>query len=206
MKPVLYPRRARQGNAGGDRDVPGLDTGCHAYGVEVGVAKASVLVRDAQDDDLPAILAIHNDAVLNSTAIWSVHPADLANRAAVLAERRARGYAFLVASDRGEVLGYATFGDFRPHDGYHRTVEHSIYVVEAHRRRGVARALFPPLLDAARALGKHAMVGGVDATNAGSVALHERFGFRAVGLLPQVGFKFGRYLDLLFMQKMLDEA
>jgi L-amino acid N-acyltransferase YncA len=164
----------------------------------------TLLVRNAQHSDLPAILAIHNDAVLNTTAIWSVHPADLANRAAVLAERRARGYAFLVAAEGDAVLGYATFGDFRPHDGYFRTVEHSIYVDAAHRRRGVARALFPPLLEAATALGKHAMVGGIDATNQGSVALHEAFGFKAVGLLPQVGFKFGRYLDLLFMQKILD--
>lgn len=170
------------------------------------MAEASFLIRDAKDRDLPGILAIHNDAVLNSTAIWSVHPADLANRAAVLAERRARNYPFLVAAEGDAVLGYATFGDFRPHDGYFRTVEHSIYVDAAQRRRGIARALFPPLLDAARALGKHVMVGGVDATNAGSIALHEQFGFKAVGLLPQVGFKFGRYLDLLFMQRMLDEA
>jgi L-amino acid N-acyltransferase YncA len=144
--------------------------------------------------------------VLNSTAIWSVHPADLANRAAILAERRARNYPFLVACTADDVLGYATFGDFRPHDGYYQTVEHSIYVATAHRRRGAARALFPPLLAAAQKLEKHVMIGGIDATNAGSVALHEAFGFKAVGLLPQVGFKFGRYLDLLFMQKILDES
>jgi L-amino acid N-acyltransferase YncA len=163
-----------------------------------------LIVRAATEDDLPAILEIHNDAVRKTTAIFSVHPADLANRRQVLIERQTKGYAFLVATDGEELHGYATFGDFRPHDGYFKTVEHSIYVHEAHQRRGVARALMPPLIEAARGIGKHAMVGGIDATNAGSIALHEAFGFEKVGLLPQVGFKFGRYLDLLFMQKILD--
>jgi L-amino acid N-acyltransferase YncA len=162
------------------------------------------LIRPAGEADLPAILAIHNHAVLHTTAIWSVRPVDLANRRAVLAERQAKGYAFLAAVEGDVLLGYATFGDFRPHDGYFKTVEHSIYVHPDHQRRGVARALMPPLIDAARQIGKHAMVGGIDATNAGSIALHEAFGFDKVGLLPQVGYKFGRYLDLLFMQKVLD--
>lgn len=163
----------------------------------------TLTIRDATDSDLPAVLAIHNDAVLNTTAIWSVHPVDLANRRQVLSERRDKGYAFLIAVEGDTLLGYATFGDFRPHDGYFKTVEHSIYVAKAFQRRGVARALMPPLIAAADRIGKHAMVGGIDAANAGSIALHEAFGFEKVGLLPQVGFKFGRYLDLLFMQKLL---
>ena len=162
------------------------------------------MIRAAGEADLPAILAIHNHAVLHTTAIWSVHPADLANRQAVLAERQAKGYAFLAAIEGDVLLGYATFGDFRPHDGYFKTVEHSIYVHPDHQRRGVARALMLPLIEAARQIGKHAMLGGIDAANAGSIALHEALGFEKVGLLPQVGFKFGRYLDLMFMQKMLD--
>ena len=161
-------------------------------------------IRPASEEDLPAILAIHNDAVLDTTAIWSVQPVDLANRRAVLRERQERGYAFLVAVEHETLLGYATFGDFRPHDGYFKTVEHSIYVDRRHRRRGVASALLPMLIEAARDIGKHAMVGGIDAANTGSIGLHERFGFTAVGLLPQVGYKFGRYLDLLFMQKILE--
>lgn len=164
----------------------------------------TVIVRTVAEADLPAILEIHNDAVLNTTAIWSVHPADLANRRAVLQERQAKGYAFLAAVEGDALLGYATFGDFRPHDGYFKTVEHSVYVHPAQHRRGIARTLLQPLIEAARASGKHAMVGGIDAANAGSIALHEAFGFERVGLLPQVGYKFGRYLDLLFMQKILD--
>ena len=165
-----------------------------------------MIIRDAADEDLPGILEIHNDAVANTTAIWSIHLVDLDNRRAFVAERRARGFPFLVAAEAGRVLGYASFGDFRPHDGYFKTVEHSVYVSRHHRRRGIAAALLPPLIERARALGKHAMVGGIDAANDASIRLHEAHGFQRVGLLPQVGFKFGRYLDLLFMQKILDEA
>ncbi len=160
-------------------------------------------IRDATEADLPGILAIHNDAVSTSTAIFSFHPVDLDNRRAVLAERRARGYPFLIAAEADVVLGYASFGDFRPHDGYFKTVEHSIYVDRDHRRRGVAALLLPPLMERAKALGKHVMVGGLDAANTASIALHERFGFTRVGLMPEVGFKFDRYLDLLLIQKIL---
>ena len=163
-----------------------------------------MIIRDATDEDLPGILNIHNDAIANTTAIWSFHLADIDNRRAVLAERRAKSFPFLVAAKNGAVLGYASFGDFRPHDGYYKTVEHSVYVSRNHRRQGVARALMPALIDRARALGKHAMIGGVDAANEASIRLHEAFGFVRVGLLPQVGYKFDRYLDLLFLQKLLD--
>ena len=161
-------------------------------------------IRDATDDDLPGILEIHNDAVLNGTAIWSTRPVDIENRRAVLADRREKIYPFLVADQDGAVAGYATFGDFRPHDGYFRTAEHSVYVHPAFQRRGIASQLMPPLIAAARECGKHVLVGGVDGTNTASIKLHERFGFVETGRLPAVGFKFGRYLDLVFMQKILD--
>ena len=164
-----------------------------------------MVIRDASEGDLPAILDIHNEAILNTTAIWSYHTVDLANRAALLAERQAKGYAFLVAEDgTGALMGYASFGDFRPHDGYCRTVEHSVYVQKGHHRKGIARALMLPLIEAARSIGKHAMIGGVDATNKGSIALHESLGFFEAGRLPEVGWKFERTLDLVFLQKLLD--
>lgn len=164
------------------------------------------LIRDAEEGDLPAILEIHNNAVLTTTAIWSIHPADLEGRRAFIAERRAKGFPFLVATEAGVLLGYASFGDFRPHDGYARTVEHSIYVHKDHQRKGVARSLLPQLIAAAVRLGKHAIIGGIDATNAASIALHQQFGFEIVGRLPEVGFKFGRYLDLLFLEKILADS
>lgn len=163
----------------------------------------SMEIREAEDGDLPAILAIHNHVIVTSTANFSYHAVDLEDRRAFLHDRRARGFPFLVAVEADALLGYASFGPFRPHDGFARTVEHSIYVAPAHHRRGVAALLMPALIARARDLGKHVMVGGLDAANAASIALHERLGFVRVGVMPQVGFKFDRYLDLLFMQKIL---
>jgi L-amino acid N-acyltransferase YncA len=162
-----------------------------------------IAVRDAADADLAAILAIYNDAVVNTTAIWNETLGDLEGRATVLADRRARDFPFLVADEGGEVVGYASFGDFRPFEGYRHTVEHSVYVRHDRRGQGVGRTLMPPLIERAQALGKHVMVGGIEAGNVASIRLHESLGFVVVGRLPEVGFKFGRWLDLLFMQKML---
>ena len=161
-------------------------------------------VRAATTADAPAILDIYNYAVRETTAVWTETPASLDNRLALMAERTARGYPFLVAELAGGVVaGYATFGDFRHFDGYAATVEHSVYVGPQFHRRGVARALMPPLIDAARACGKHVMVGAIAADNEASIRLHAAFGFEKTGLMPQVGRKFGRWLDLLWMQKIL---
>lgn len=162
-----------------------------------------VTIRDATEDDLPAILEIHNDAVRTTTAIWSSTPVDLANRRAVMLERRARGFPYLVAESGGAVAGYASYGDFRPFEGYLRTVEHLVYVHPGQQRRGIASRLLERLITLAREDGKHVMVGGIAADNTASLALHRRHGFVETGRLPAVGYKFGRTLDLVFMQKML---
>jgi L-amino acid N-acyltransferase YncA len=165
---------------------------------------ALIAIRDATEADLTAILDIHNDAVLNTTAIWSHHTVDLENRRALLADRRAKGYPFLVAAMDGEVLGFASFGDFRPWDGYAHTVEHSVYVHKHHHGKGVGKSLMPPLITAAKACGKHVMLAGVEAGNTASLRFHKQFGFVETGRLKEVGWKFDRWLDLVFMQKMLD--
>ena len=164
----------------------------------------SVEIRDAAERDLPAILAIHNHVVATSTAHYNYHPADLADRRALVTGRQAAGLPFIVAADEDRVAGYASFGPFRPQDGYARTVEHMVYVAPEFQRRGLARTLLLELFPRARALGLHVMLGALDAANAGSIALHEGLGFQKVGLMPQAGYKFGRYLDLLWMQKILD--
>lgn len=164
----------------------------------------TLTIRDATEADLPAILAIHNEAVLHGTALWTIKPSDLAGRRAVLEDRRASGFPFLVGMIEGALAGYGSFGEFRPHDGYVRTVEHSIYVDPGFRRRGVATALLLRLIEAARGLGKHVMIGAITADNAASIALHVRHGFIETGRLPELGFKFGRTLDLVFMQRLLD--
>lgn len=164
-----------------------------------------MLVRDAEEADLPTICAIYNDAVAHTTAIWNEKIVDVADRARWLAGRRAGGHPVLVAVDGdGAVLGYASYGDWRAFDGYRHTVEHSVYVAAAARGRGIGEALMRVLIERARASGKHVMVAGIEAGNTTSIRLHEKLGFATVGTMPQVGCKFGRWLDLAFLQLILD--
>lgn len=160
-------------------------------------------IRDATEADLPRILEITNDAIANTTAIWSVAPATLETRRAWLLDRQGRGSPVLVAAEGDVVLGFASYGDFRPWDGYLHTVEHSLYVYPDAQGRGVGRALLATLIERAEAQGKRAMVAGIEAGNTASVTLHRRVGFEEAGLLREVGHKFGHWLDLLFMQKLL---
>jgi L-amino acid N-acyltransferase YncA len=164
------------------------------------------MIRPANDSDLPPILAIYNDAVLTTTAIWNETPVDLDNRRAWMSARNAAGFPILVAEESGRVLGYGSFGDFRPFEGYRVSVEHSLYVDAAARGRGLGKALLTALIDEARRLDKRAMIGGIDGANEVSIALHRKFDFVEVGRLPGVGTKFGRPLDLVFMQKTLQAA
>jgi len=121
-------------------------------------------------------------------------------------DRQKAGYPVLVAVNGAEgVLGYASFGDWRAWDGYRHTVEHSVYVRADQRGKGVGEALMHALIKRARRIGKHVMVAGIEARNAGSIRLHEKLGFEHVGHLKQVGTKFGGWLDLLFLQLILDE-
>ena len=162
-------------------------------------------IRDAEDRDLEGITTIYNDAVEQTTAIWNETTIDVENRRAWLADRRKSGYPVLVAvSDDDKVLGYASFGDWRAWDGYRHTVEHSVYVRSDQRGAGIGKALMEALIWRARDIGKHVMVAGIEARNTGSIRLHEKLGFEQAGLLRQVGTKFGRWLDLAFLQLTLD--
>jgi L-amino acid N-acyltransferase len=165
-----------------------------------------VTVLEADDSHLAGIAAIYNEAVLNTTAIWNDKQVDVANRAVWMAQRRLAGYPVLVAIDRmGEVVGYASFGDFRAFDGYRFSVEHSVYVRADARRGGVARALMQRLIADGRRVGKHLMIGAIESGNEASIRLHESLGFVVSGRMEQVGTKFGRWLDLTWMQLRLDE-
>lgn len=165
-----------------------------------------MILRDATEADLRGILAIYNDAVVRTTAIWNDAQVDLANRHKWWSDRLSAGYPVLVAvAEDGTVAGYASFGDWRAFDGYRHTVEHSVYVRSDCRGAGIGKALMVALIDRARAIGKHVMVAGITADNAASIAMHEALGFQQVGLLPQVGTKFGAWLDLAFLQLVLDE-
>ncbi|MBL8573107.1 MAG: N-acetyltransferase [Hyphomicrobiaceae bacterium] len=162
-----------------------------------------IQIRDAVAADMPAIRDIYNDAVENSTAIWNEIVVDAANRLDWWRARLALGYPVLVADRDGTVLGYASFGDFRPFDGYRHTAEHSVYVAAGGRGLGIGTLLLGALEARARAIGKHVLIGGVEAGNDASMALHRRMGFIETGRLREVGRKFDRWLDLVFMQKTL---
>lgn len=165
------------------------------------------LIRDAVTADLPGIRDIYNDAVLNTTAIWNEQPVDLANRHAWFDARQAQRYPILVAVDAAasdEVLGYASFGDWRPFEGFRHTVEHSVYIRNDQRGNGLGPKLMTALIERARACDKHVMVAAIESGNTASIRLHERLGFTLNGQMPQVGVKFGRWLDLTFMQLILN--
>lgn len=172
------------------------------------------LIRQARVEDLPAILDIFNALIAGSTAVYTEAPVDLEERLSWFRSRTEAGFPVLVAeSGHGQgadehraILGYASFGLFRGiWPGYRHTVEHSVHVHQAHRGRGVGSALVKALFPIAQAMGVHVMVGAIDADNAGSQRLHRRLGFVQTGLLPEVGRKFGRWLDLVFMQRVLSE-
>ena len=161
------------------------------------------MIRDATEQDLPAIRDIYNDAVLNTTAIWNEQPVDLGNRQAWFSARHAQGYPILVSIENGEVTGYASFGDWRPFDGFCHTVEHSVYIRADQRGKGLGPQLLTALIERAKACDKHVMVAAIESGNAASIGLHQRLGFAITGQMPQVGRKFGRWLDLTFMQLIL---
>ena len=164
-----------------------------------------MVIQDATAADLPAILAIYNDAVLNTTAIWNETQVDLANRQAWLSERNAAGFPVLVARDAaGEVVGYSSYGTWRAIEGFRHTVEHSVYVRSDQRGQGLGPLLMQALIERAKTAGLHVMVGAIESGNSASVRLHERLGFVTTGQMPQVGRKFGRWLDLTFMQLTLE--
>ena len=162
------------------------------------------MIRDATEKDLPAIRDIYNDAVRNTTAIWNEQPVDLANRLAWFNARQAQGYPILVAVENNEVTGYSSFGDWRPFEGFRYSVEHSVYVRNDQRGKGLGPRLMEVLIERARSAGKYVMVAAIESGNQASIRLHERLGFVTTGQMPQVGIKFGRWLDLTFMQLALN--
>ena len=160
-------------------------------------------IRDADAPDLPGLLAIYNDVIATSTAVYSDVPVTLDDRRQWHQARVASGYPVLVAVDSSGVLGFSTFGDFRSWPGYRYTVEHTVHVRSDCRGRGIGSELLQALLPRAAALGKHVMIAGVDAANSASIRFHERLGFERAGHLREVGNKFGRWLDLVFLQRWI---
>jgi len=161
-------------------------------------------IRDAVESDLPGLLAIYNDVIATSTAVYSYLPVTLEDRTQWWQTRIGQGYPVLVAVNESGVLGFSTFGDFRTWPGYRFTVEHSVHVRADFRGRGVGKELVKALFPRATVLGKHVMIAGVDGANEASIRFHERLGFEKAALLREVGHKFDRWLDLVFLQRWIE--
>ncbi|MVN88867.1 GNAT family N-acetyltransferase [Deinococcus sp. HMF7620] len=161
------------------------------------------LVRPAFLRDVPAITAIYNHAVVHTTASYDLEPVTEASRLAWFEARQADGWPVWVAEQGGQVVGWATFGPFRAKPGYRFTAEHSVYVAPDAQGQGAGRLLMTTLIAEARQRGLHSLIGGVDAENTSSLAFHARLGFVPVAHFRQVGRKFDRWLDLVFVQLLL---
>lgn len=162
------------------------------------------LARCQFDPHAAAILDIFNDAIQNSTALYEYRPRTMQTMQAWFEAKRSGGHPVVGAFDAdGQLLGFASWGPFRAFPAFKYTAEHSIYVRADQRGRGLGETLLQALLRLAEEHGLHVLVGGIDMANRGSIALHEKLGFVHTGTLPQVGFKFGRWLDLGFWQRQL---
>lgn len=162
-----------------------------------------IQVRTALETDLPAILEIYNDAVLNTTAVYDYEAHTLEMRKQWFRIKEAQGFPVFVAEENGNIVGFSSIGPWRALAAYKYSVENSIYVAAGERGKGIGKKLLEPLIEAAKELDLHTIVAGIDATNEVSIKLHRSFGFTEVGQFKQVGFKFGRWLDLTFMQLLL---
>jgi L-amino acid N-acyltransferase YncA len=164
------------------------------------------VIRDATSVDAAAIAVIYNALVGSTTVAWTESTESVDDRAAWLVTQGDRGRPVLVAEVDGDVIGFASYGDFRDSakwPGYRFTVEHTVHVAESQWGSGVGRSLMIELIRRATEDGFHVMIGAIDGENAGSVRFHRRLGFEVVGRLPGIGYKFGRWLDLVLMQRTL---
>jgi L-amino acid N-acyltransferase len=163
----------------------------------------SFTISAAARGQLSEIRDIYNEVVRNSTAVFSDVEVTLENREAWFDAKQAAGFPVLAAVDASGVVGFATFGEFRSWPGYRYSVEHSVHVRADCRGRGVGRALVQALLAEAARMQMHVMIAGIDAQNVTSISLHEKLGFKTVGELKEIACKFGRWLDLKFMQRLI---
>ncbi|HZE85062.1 MAG TPA: GNAT family N-acetyltransferase [Puia sp.] len=163
-----------------------------------------ITIRAAREADLPSILAIYNDIILTTTAVYQYEPQSMDMRKAWYEGRLKDGLPIFVAESGGQILGFSSYGPFRAWPAYKYTVENSVYVSAEQRGKGIGKLLIAPLIDAAGKSDLHAIIASIDASNDASLRLHRSFGFEEVAHFKQVGYKFGRWLDLKFLELILD--
>jgi phosphinothricin acetyltransferase len=159
-----------------------------------------ISIREAIESDLPQLLTIYNEIILNTTAVYDYEPHTMEMRRQWFDAKKVQGFPVFVAEEGARVLGFSSIGPFRAWAAYKYSVENSVYVAANARGQGFGRLLLAPLIDAAGKLNLHTIIAGIDATNEASLRLHKSFGFEEVAHFKEVGWKFGRWLDLKFLQ------
>jgi L-amino acid N-acyltransferase len=162
------------------------------------------IVKCEQKRHAEAILAIFNDAIINSTALYDYKPRPIEMMTGWFdAKSKGKFPVIGIENDSGELMGFGSYGTFRAWPAYKYSVEHSVYVDARFRGQGIGKRLLQEIIAAAQGQNYHILVGGIDATNSVSIRLHESLGFIYCGTIQQAGFKFGRWLDLSFYQLLL---
>lgn len=164
----------------------------------------STFLRLATEDDLAAINDIYNYYVPRSTCTYQLEPETIEARTAWFREHPADRYPVVVCEVDGEVIGWGSLSQFRPRAAYAPTVEASIYLRHDQHRKGLGRMILVDLIDRARKAGFHSVMGGASADQTASLALQESLGFRRVAHFVEVGYKFGKWLDVIYQQLMLN--
>ncbi|PKG23371.1 GNAT family N-acetyltransferase [Niallia nealsonii] len=158
------------------------------------------MIRDMQEKDLPEVLEIYNDAIIHTTAVYSYTPQTLKDRQLWYKQKLEDGYPVLVFEENNIVMGFATYGQFRPWPGFKYTIEHSVYVHKEFRKKGIGTKLLKALIAVAESQKYATLIAGIDANNEKSILAHTKLGFYHAGTIKRAGYKFEKWLDLSFYQ------
>lgn len=162
-----------------------------------------IQIRTYTERDCPAILAIINEAILTSTALYDYHPRALEQQIAIFEDKISKGFPIIVAEENNKVIGFGYYSEFRFREAYKFTVEHSVYADKNYIGKGVGKLLLTELIELAKGQKLHTMIGVIDSENINSITFHEKFGFEKAGYIKESGYKFDKWLDSVFMQKIL---
>lgn len=163
----------------------------------------NITIRNAKTKDVNSILEIINHEILNSTVVYDYKERSYEQQLAWFEKKNQDEMPVIVAEKEGNVVGFGSFGIFRPWDAYRFSVEHSIYTHQDAQGMGIGKRIMAELIRLATEQGYHTMIAGVDASNKGSYEFHKKFGFQEIGTFKEVGYKFDQWLDLIFMQLFL---
>ena len=163
-----------------------------------------IIIRDATEKDLQSILEIYNDAIANTTAVYDYKPHTMEMRKKWFTDKILNDIPVLVAETNDQIVGFTSYGAFRAWAAYKYSIEHSVYVHPDFRQQGIAKKLLSALIEIVKQKNVHTIIAGIDANNEVSIHLHKQFGFTETGNFKQVGYKFGKWLDLKFMQLILE--